>query len=87
METDVRTALKTAVMRLDPDDRVAVLLHYADGLTIPEIAAVLEVPVADVSGRLERLRWRLGHVMHDALAATRPKDVKPVERRGIAVSG
>ncbi|MEM9251937.1 MAG: hypothetical protein AAGB29_06265 [Planctomycetota bacterium] len=63
-------------MRLEQADRLLVLLHYADGLSVSEIAVLLDEPKADVSDRLDGLRWRLAQVMRDASAQARPDQVE-----------
>ena len=87
MDADLRMTLKAAVMRLDPADRLIVLLHYADGLTLTEIAGVLDRPSGEVAGRLAQLRWRLGRVLGDAAAANAPAEVSPSGGDRLAVSG
>ncbi|MEM6554222.1 MAG: hypothetical protein AAF750_19065 [Planctomycetota bacterium] len=74
-------------MRLEQADRLLVLLHYADGLQIGEIASVLDQPAEDVSRRLDDLRWRLAQVMRDASVSANPAEVKPVADDGVAASG
>jgi len=51
--------VKRLLASLDRDDRYVVMLHYADGLTLREIAAVLDLPVRVVESVLERMRGRL----------------------------
>jgi len=75
MTADVKENLRGAVMRLEQRDRLLVLLHYADGLGIEEIAAVLDVAPSEVSGRLDSLRWRLAQVMKDAATRANPQRV------------
>ncbi|MEM1354515.1 MAG: sigma factor-like helix-turn-helix DNA-binding protein [Planctomycetota bacterium] len=58
------TRLRAFVQNLDQTDRYIVLLHYADGLTEMEIAAVLNLTAIRVHGRLEELR----EVMHGFIA-------------------
>jgi RNA polymerase sigma-70 factor (ECF subfamily) len=53
----------TAVHQLSPRQREAILLRYSEGMSLAEIAAVLDVPVGTVKSRLslglKRLRERL----------------------------
>ena len=48
-----------AVMRLPPKERVTVHLHYYEGYTMDEIAAMLRVTSSAVSMRLHRARTHL----------------------------
>ena len=59
-ETDRQAAeLWEAVGRLPEKLRTAVHLHYAEGYSTEEIAALLEVPPATVRTRLRRARLKL----------------------------
>jgi len=51
--------VKRLLSSLDRDDRYVVMLHYADGLTMREIAAVLDLPVRAVESVLARMRGKL----------------------------
>jgi DNA-directed RNA polymerase specialized sigma24 family protein len=42
------------VQALSLPERLIVCLHHADGLTVPEIAAVLEVSPDEITRRLDR---------------------------------
>lgn len=57
---DVRAAIDT----LDDDQRDVVRLHYLEGLTHPEIAEKLNVPVGTVKSRLSRAGRRLANRLH-----------------------
>lgn len=49
-----RATLLRIVQSLSLPERLIVCLHHADGLTVPEIAAVLEVDEAEITRRLDR---------------------------------
>lgn len=49
-----RTTLLELVQALSLPERLIVCLHHADGLTVPEIAAVLEVEEVEIKRRLDR---------------------------------
>jgi RNA polymerase sigma-70 factor, ECF subfamily len=49
-------AIRRAFARLKPDDRTYLALHYADGLSVAEIAATVGAPVGTVKWRLSRAR-------------------------------
>jgi RNA polymerase sigma-70 factor (ECF subfamily) len=60
---DRRIDLGAAIARLAAIDRETLQLHYAAGLTIPEIAAVQEVPPGTVKSRLHRARNQLAQTL------------------------
>ena len=49
-----RATLLQLVQALSLPERLIVCLHHADGLTVPEIAAVLEVEEGEIKRRLDR---------------------------------
>lgn len=57
--SDSHRAIGRAIAALDQEARQAVLLRYAAGLTVPEIAAVLAWPEGTVKSRLHRALGRL----------------------------
>jgi RNA polymerase sigma-70 factor (ECF subfamily) len=69
-----RDALDRAFGRLSADQRAAVVLQYYRGLTLPEIAEVLDVPVGTVRSRL--------HYAKDILRAALEADARPAAQRG-----
>jgi len=52
-------SLREALASLDPDDRLALGLHYVDGLALRHVASALGVPVGTVKSRLHAARARL----------------------------
>lgn len=55
-EREMRLAVFGAMQNLPPGDRAAAQLFYYEQLTLREVAATLQVPVATVKGRLYRAR-------------------------------
>jgi RNA polymerase sigma-70 factor (ECF subfamily) len=55
--------LRAAMQRLASDQRVAVELHYLEGLPLPGVAEALGVPVGTVKSRLFAARQRLRAAM------------------------
>ena len=51
--------LRTALTRLEPEDRQLVSLRYLEGLDIHELAAVFDLPEGTVKSRLHRIRRQL----------------------------
>lgn len=51
--------LHRALLRLEPDFRVVLVLRAAEGLEYEEIAAALDIPVGTVRSRLARARGRI----------------------------
>ena len=52
----IRETVSSAVSALTAEQRMAVRLHYIEGYNYGETAALLDIPVAAVRGRLERAR-------------------------------
>lgn len=52
-------AIRRAFLRLDPDDRALIALHYVQDRPVAEIAAALAIPVGTVKWRLSRARAAL----------------------------
>ena len=50
--TDARIDAKELLARLDPDIRVVLQLYYLDGMSLTEIAEILDVPTGTVKSRL-----------------------------------
>ena len=72
-EVDSLRALRAALEPLPPQERDAVLMHYVDGLTPQEIAALLGERAGTVRVRLHRARARLRR----RLSTTR-KELEPM---------
>ena len=49
-----RLALDAALEQLSPTHRAVVVLHYYLGLTLPEVAAALDIPTGTAKSRLNR---------------------------------
>jgi RNA polymerase sigma factor (sigma-70 family) len=58
-ERELHRRVLQAVSALSPSDRAAALLFYYEGLSLREIAAILEVSVVAVKSRLHNARKRL----------------------------
>ena len=75
-KTETKEAVIAAVDTLPHIYREAVLLHYMEGMTYPEIAAFLDIPESTVTGRLQvarnRLRDELMPLVEDTLREKRP---------------
>jgi len=56
---DVRRALAHAVGSLDPPDRLALRLHYVDGLSLEEVGRACRVSRATAARMLSRARWHV----------------------------
>lgn len=69
---DERAALRAALGRLPDDEADALALRYGAGMTVPELAQTLDIPLTTAEGRvkrgLRRLRDELGS------AGPRPAD-------------
>ena len=75
-KTETKEAVIAAIDTLPDIYREAVLLHYMEGMTYPEIAAFLDIPESTVTGRLQvarnRLRDELMPMVEDTLREKRP---------------
>ncbi len=75
-KTETKEAVIAAIDTLPDIYREAVLLHYMEGMTYPEIAAFLDIPESTVTGRLQvarnRLRDELMPLVEDTLREKRP---------------
>ena len=49
-----RDEIERGFRRLDPDQRVVIVLHYYVGLPVPEVADALGIPVGTAKSRLHR---------------------------------
>jgi RNA polymerase sigma-70 factor (ECF subfamily) len=65
----LRARVRDALRDLSPETRTAVLLHYFDGYDYGEAAALLDVPVSTVRGRLYLARRRLREEMAELAPA------------------
>ncbi len=59
LEQSRRDPVRSAIARLEPEFREALVLREIEGLSYKEIAAVLDVPTGTVMSRLSRARQRL----------------------------
>jgi RNA polymerase sigma-70 factor (ECF subfamily) len=53
-EVTQREALDAALRRLDPERRALIVLHVYAGMTLPEVAAALGIPLGTAKSRLHR---------------------------------
>lgn len=59
VDGETRAVVSTAVGKLPEAQRLAVTMHYTDGLSYAEIAAFLDVPTTTIRNRLHRARLQL----------------------------
>lgn len=64
---ETRRAVEEAVMKLEPDYRLPVVLFYMRGVPQAEIAEIMGLPVSVVKNRLYRARRRLREMLGDGL--------------------
>ncbi|MFA6110517.1 MAG: sigma-70 family RNA polymerase sigma factor [Candidatus Latescibacterota bacterium] len=73
--------LADGLARLSSDHRLALALHYGEGLTTEQIGAFLEVPPGTIMSRLHRARTRLKERMTEvADTVDSPADPDPLRR-------
>lgn len=67
-QTELRQNVRKAIEALHIDQRVVVVLYYLNGLSLQDIAEILDLPVGTVKSRLyyarENLRGKLGPNLH-----------------------
>jgi RNA polymerase sigma-70 factor, ECF subfamily len=71
-----RDAVDRALRRLDPGHRAVVALHYLVGMSLPEVAACLGIPLGTAKSRL-----------HHSLAAMRATGLADAPARTAAIPG
>jgi len=54
-----------AIRELAPAHRELLGLAFGTGLSLPEIAGVLEIPLGTVKSRLASARTALGRILHE----------------------
>lgn len=52
-----------AVQQLKPEERLVIVLHYVDGLSVKEMAAALQMNINTVKTRMYTARKRLSHTL------------------------
>jgi RNA polymerase sigma-70 factor (ECF subfamily) len=80
LRTELRLALTAAIDQLPADYRVALILHDVEGLSNPEIGAVLRISVPNVKSRVHRarsfVRKQLGEYLTRLGSGGRPRAVR-----------
>jgi RNA polymerase sigma-70 factor (ECF subfamily) len=61
--SDDTDRIRDAINRLPPDRRAILSMHYADSLTLMQIACALQIPVGTVKSRLHAARAELKHIL------------------------
>lgn len=63
-QTELRQSIRKAIGALSIDQRVVVVLYYLNGLSLQDIAEILDLPIGTIKSRLyyarENLRGKLG---------------------------
>jgi RNA polymerase sigma-70 factor (ECF subfamily) len=63
--SQMQEAVDAALLRLAPRDRAILTLHYQEGRSYEEIAAILDAPLGTVKTNLHRARERLKAIMKE----------------------
>jgi RNA polymerase sigma-70 factor, ECF subfamily len=72
-----RELLDDALRRLDPEWRAVIVLHYYLGMSLPEVAATLHVPIGTVKSRLHRSLGVMRSTISSADAASTASGGQP----------
>ena len=75
-----RDQLERAFRRLDPDQRAVLVLHYYVGMSVPQVAETLGVPLGTAQSRLARALA----TMRSTLGGQFDAESEPFRRGGIA---
>jgi RNA polymerase sigma-70 factor (ECF subfamily) len=67
VQTDLRVALTSAIDKLPPDYRTALLLRDVEGLSHPQIAEALSLSLPTVKSRVHRARLFVRKQLGDAM--------------------
>lgn len=67
--TDDARAVRATLDGLSPEHALVVSLHYAEGLSLGEIAVALGVPLGTVKSRLHHARERLRRALRERIEA------------------
>lgn len=62
-QTLTRDAVQTAMARLSEPQRVAIAMHYQQGMPLEQIAEALEMPIGTVKSHLHRGRQRMKELL------------------------
>ena len=84
MELPADVPILEALAHLPPEHRETFLLYHVQGLSVPEVAAILDVPAGTVKSRLFSARQRLREYLRDSLPAPfrpRPEASLKIESR------
>ena len=76
---ELRGRLQDALEQINPDQRIVVLLHHAEGYTLEEVAEMLEVPLGTLKSRLHRAHKELKKLISTE-PFVEPGRVKGIER-------
>jgi RNA polymerase sigma-70 factor (ECF subfamily) len=63
-DNEIQDKVRQAIRDLNFNQRVVVVLHYLNGLSLEEIAEVLDCPVGTIKSRLYYARENLRHKLH-----------------------
>ncbi len=67
-----RQLIEQALKRLPASYRATLLLHEVDGLTLAEVATLMDAPLPTVKSRLQRARMALVTLLDEAAQAGQP---------------
>jgi len=84
-EHDLHSLVLQAIDDLSSKDKEATLLFYYEQLTLQEIAALLDVPVGTIKGRLHRARKQLQERLSTEYAPGRSKRQRRMRMRQVTI--
>lgn len=73
--TDRQNVILSAMQKLNEDQRMVLLLHDAEGYTLPELAEILQTPIGTLKSRLHRGRNQVKEMTEKELFGSQRRDI------------
>ena len=74
--TDSQQVILTAMRQLNDDQRMVLMLHDAEGYTLPELADILQTPIGTLKSRLHRGRSQVKEMTEKELFSRQQRDIR-----------
>ncbi|MBT8119766.1 MAG: RNA polymerase sigma factor [Gammaproteobacteria bacterium] len=77
--TDRQQVILAAMRQLNDDQRMVMMLHDAEGYTLPELADILQTPIGTLKSRLHRGRNQVKEMTEKELFGHQQRDISEEE--------